>query len=186
MITDTAPPPDLTETLLSSEIVYQGRLLQVNCDRVSLPNGGESTREYIVHPGAVVILPVFENGDVLLERQHRYPLRRDFIEFPAGKIDPGEDELRCGQRELREETGYEALQWSHVTTLYPCIGYANERLEFYHAQQLEFVGHARDSDEFLEVLRIPFGQAMGWLRSGKICETKTVVGLFWLDKWLHS
>jgi len=177
---------DFTETTLSSETVYQGRLLTVKRDRVGLPNGGESTREYIVHPGAVVVLPVFENGDVLLERQHRYPLRRDFIEFPAGKIDAGEDELQCGQRELREETGYEAQQWSHVTTLYPCIGYANERLEFFHAQQLNFVGHARDADEFLEVLRVPFDEAMAWLHSGKICETKTVVGLFWLEKLLRK
>jgi ADP-ribose pyrophosphatase len=120
----------------------------------------------------------------LLERQHRYPLHRDFIEFPAGKIDPGEEDLSCGQRELREETGYQAQLWTHVATLYPCIGYANERMEFFHAQQLEYVGHARDSDEFLEVLRVPFDEAIGWLRSGKICETKTVVGLFWLEKLL--
>lgn len=173
---------DLTETELSSETVYQGRLLHVKCDRVRLPSGHESTREYIVHPGAVVILPVFENGDVLLERQHRYPLHRDFIEFPAGKIDPGEDDLTCGKRELREETGYEAREWSHVTTLYPSIGYANERLEFYCARQLEFVGGDRDVDEFLEVLRVPFDEAMAWLESGKICETKTVVGMFWLQK----
>jgi len=185
MTSEPQTPTDFTETTLSSETVYQGRLLQVKCDRVGLPNGGESTREYIVHPGAVVVLPVFDNGDVLLERQHRYPLRRDFIEFPAGKIDPGEDELRCGQRELREETGYEARAWSHVTTLYPCIGYANERLEFFLAQQLEFVGHARDVDEFLEVLRVPFAEAMAWLHDGKICETKTVVGMFWLEKLLH-
>ena len=175
-------PIELTETTLSSETVYQGRLLQVNCDRVRLPNGDESTREYIVHPGAVVILPVFENGDILLERQHRYPLHRDFIEFPAGKIDADEDDLNCGKRELLEETGYEANDWMHVTTLYPCIGYANERLEFYRAQQLVHVGHARDADEFMEVMRIPFGEAMDWLKRGKICETKTVVGLFWLEK----
>lgn len=173
---------NLTEIELSSETVYQGRLLHVKCDRVRLPSGHESTREYIVHPGAVVILPVFENGDVLLERQHRYPLHRDFIEFPAGKIDPGEDDLACGKRELREETGYEAGDWSHVTTLYPSIGYANERLEFYCARQLEFIGGERDVDEFLEVLRVPFDKAMAWLESGKICETKTVVGMFWLHK----
>lgn len=177
---------NFTETELSSETVYQGRLLHVKCDRVRLPNGGESTREYIVHPGAVVILPVFENGDVLLERQHRYPLHRDFIEFPAGKIDPGEDDLTCGKRELREETGYEAGEWSHVTTLYPCIGYTNERLEFYCARQLEFISVERDADEFLEVLRVPFEEAMAWLKSGKICETKTVVGLFWLEKLLSA
>ena len=149
MTQNSSPLTDLTETTLSSETVYQGRLLQVKCDRVALPNGGESTREYIVHPGAVVILPVFENGDVLLERQHRYPLHRDFIEFPAGKIDAGEDDLTCGKRELREETGYEARDWLHVTTLYPCIGYANERLEFYCARDLVHVGHQRDADEFL-------------------------------------
>ena len=175
---------DLTETTLSSETVYQGRMLQVKCDRVRLPDGGESTREYIVHPGAIVILPVFENGDILLERQHRYPLHRDFIEFPAGKIDHGEEDLSCGKRELREETGYEANEWKHITTLYPCIGYADERLEFYRAQGLIQVGHARDADEFLEILRVPFGEAMDWLKSGKICETKTVVGLFWLEKLL--
>lgn len=175
-------PSDLTETELSSETVYQGRLLHVKCDRVRLPGGGESTREYIVHPGAVVILPVFENGDVLLERQHRYPLHRDFIEFPAGKIDSGESDLACGKRELLEETGYQARDWSHVTTLYPSIGYATERLEFYCAQQLEFIGVKRDADEFLEVMRVPFQEARAWLESGKICETKTVVGLFWLEK----
>lgn len=180
------PETDLTEATLSSETVFNGRLLQVKCDRVRLPGGGESTREYIVHPGAVVVLPVFENGDLLLERQHRYPLHRDFIEFPAGKIDPGEDDLFCGQRELREETGFIAHEWTHLTTVYPCIGYANERLEFYHAQRLEHVGHARDQDEFLEVMRVPFNDAMDWLMSGKICETKTVVGLFWLDKLLHQ
>ena len=182
MTSESILPADFTETTLTSETVYQGRLLQMKCDCVSLPDGRESTREYIVHPGAVVILPVFDNGDVLLERQHRYPLHRDFIEFPAGKIDPGEEDLSCGQRELREETGYQAQLWTHVTTLYPCIGYANERMEFFQAQQLEYVGHARDSDEFLEVLRVPFDEAMDWLRSGKICETKTVVGLFWLEK----
>jgi len=182
MTQNSSSATDLTETTLSSETVYQGRLLHVKCDRVALPGGGESTREYIVHPGAVVILPVFENGDVLLERQHRYPLHRDFIEFPAGKIDAGEDDLTCGKRELREETGYEARDWLHVTTLYPCIGYANERLEFYRARELVHVGHQRDADEFLEILQIPFGVAMDWLKTGKICETKTVVGLFWLER----
>jgi len=186
MTSESNVPADFTETTLSSETVYQGRLLHVKYDRVVLPGGGESTREYIVHPGAVVILPVFENGDVLLERQYRYPLHRDFIEFPAGKMDPDEDALTCGKRELREETGFEAQRWTHLTTLYPCIGYANERMEFYHAQHLNYVGHARDADEFLEVLRVPFSEALEWISSGKICETKTVVGMLWLDRLLNS
>lgn len=175
-------PADFTETTIDTETVFQGNLLHVKRDRVRLPDGSESAREYILHPGAVIILPVFENGDVLLERQYRYPLRRDFIEFPAGKIDPGEADLACAKRELREETGYEAQEWTHVTTLFPCIGYADERMEFYRARQLVHVGHARDADEFLEILRVPFAEAMAWLENGKICESKTVVGLFWLEK----
>jgi ADP-ribose pyrophosphatase len=177
---------DLTETPLSSETVFQGRLMHVKRDRVRLPDGGESSREYIVHPGAVVILPVFDNGDVLLERQHRYPLHRDFIEFPAGKIDPGESDLECAKRELLEETGYTASDWQHLTTLYPCIGYADERMEFYLAKGLRYSAHARDADEFLEVFRLPFAEALAWLGDGRICETKTVVGLFWLDRLLRA
>ncbi len=178
--------PDLTETELASETVFKGRLMHVKCDRVRLPDGRESTREYIVHPGAVVVIPVFDNGDLLLERQHRYPLHRDFIELPAGKIDPGEDDLACARRELEEETGYSAAEWREVTTIYPCIGYSDERLAFYLAKGLKEGNHGRDHDEFLEILRVPFGEAMDWLRSGKICETKTVIGLFWLEKMLQQ
>jgi ADP-ribose pyrophosphatase len=178
--------PDLSELELSSETVYAGRLLQVRKDDVRLPDGGVSSREYIVHPGAVVVIPLFDNGDLLLERQHRYPLRRDFIEFPAGKIDPGEEELTCAQRELREETGYSAESFEYLTTVYPCIGYADERLVFYLARGLTHVGHSPDEDEFLEILRAPFEQAMEWLRRGVICETKTVAGLFWLEKVLRE
>lgn len=173
---------DLTETELSSETVFKGRLMHVKCDRVRLPDGKESTREYIVHPGAVVVIPVFDNGDLLLERQHRYPLRRDFIELPAGKIDAGEDDLSCAKRELEEETGYTAAEWREVTTIYPCIGYSDERLAFYLARGLTEGKHGRDHDEFLEILRVPFGEAMDWVRNGKICETKTAIGLFWLEK----
>lgn len=177
-----AEPIDLTETELASETVFQGRLMHVKRDRVRLPDGGESTREYIVHPGAVVVIPVFDNGDLLLERQHRYPLRRDFIEFPAGKIDPGEADLVCAKRELEEETGYTASEWRAVTTIYPCIGYSDERLVFYLATGLTEGNHGRDHDEFLEVFRLPFAEAMQWVKTGRICETKTVIGLFWLEK----
>jgi ADP-ribose pyrophosphatase len=179
------PSPDLTETELASESVFQGRLLHVKRDRVRLPDGVESTREYIVHPGAVVIIPVFENGDLLLERQHRYPLRRDFIELPAGKIDAGESDLDCARRELEEETGYTAAEWREVTTIYPCIGYSDERLAFYLARGLKEGNHGRDPDEFLDIFRLPFGEAMQWLRDGRICETKTVLGIFWLEKMLE-
>ena len=160
-------PPDLHETELSSETVFKGRLMHVKLDRVRLPDGSESTREYIVHPGAVVVIPVFENGDLLLERQHRYPLHRDFIELPAGKIDAGEADLTCAKRELEEETGYTASEWREVTTIYPCIGYSDERLAFYLARGLVEGNHGRDPDEFLEILQVPFGVAMDWVATAR-------------------
>jgi ADP-ribose pyrophosphatase len=174
---------DLTEHMLSSETVYQGRLLHAKLDRVRLPNGHESSREYVLHPGATVILPLFDNGDLLLERQHRYPLHRDFIELPAGKIDPDEADLVCAQRELLEETGYVAEEWNYLMTQYPCIGYSNERLVYYLARGLKHVGDNLDHDEFLEILRVPFTEALEMVRDGRICEAKTVMGLLWLDRF---
>jgi ADP-ribose pyrophosphatase len=177
---------DLSESQLSSRTVFKGRLLHVKEDTVLLPNGRETVREYIEHPGAVVIVPLFENGDILLERQYRYPLRRDFIELPAGKIDPGEDVLACGQRELLEETGYTASEWQYLTTAYPCIGYSDERLVYYLAGGLDYSGHQPDEDEFLEILRMPIGQALDMVKSGEICEAKTLIGLYWLEKILSE
>lgn len=174
---------DLTEHTLSSETVYQGRLLHAKLDRVRLPNGKESSREYLIHPGAAVIIPVFDNGDVLLERQHRYPLRRDFIELPAGKFDPNEAELACAQRELVEETGYVADEWTYLMTQHPCIGYSDERLVYYLARGLKHEGDRLDHDEFLEILRMPFTEALEMVRDGQICEAKTVMGLLWLDRF---
>ena len=175
--------PDLTEETLSTETVYQGRLLHARLDRVRLPNGKESSREYLVHPGAAVIIPLFDNGDVLLERQHRYPLHRDFIELPAGKFDPHETELACARRELQEETGYAADDWQYLATFYPCIGYSDERLVFYLARGLRHVGDGPDHDEFLEILRVPMADALEMVRDGRICEGKTVMGLLWLERF---
>lgn len=174
---------DLTEHTLDSHDEYQGRLLHVKKDRVRLPDGKESVREYIVHPGAAVILPMFENGDILLERQHRYPLHRDFLELPAGKFDPNEDELICAQRELQEETGYLAREWRTLPTFYPCIGYSDERLVYFLARDLEFSGEKRDEDEFLEILRVPFSVALAMVGDGRIDEAKTVMGLLWFARF---
>lgn len=174
--------PDLTETELESEWLCRGRLVQAKRDTVRLPNGHTSTREYLVHPGAAVILPVFDNGDLLLERQHRYACRRDFIEAPAGKLDPGESAEACARRELIEETGYEAGEMKFLFEFYPAIGYSDQKLYFFLASGLEPVSHQRDDDEFLEILRVPFAQALEMIRTGEICETKTVVALFWWDK----
>jgi ADP-ribose pyrophosphatase len=178
--------PDLTEHTLESRDEYRGRLLHVKKDRVRLPDGGESTREYIIHPGAAVIIPVFENGDILLERQHRYPLHRDFIELPAGKFDPDETELACAQRELQEETGYLATSWRELPTFYPCIGYANERLVYFLAEGLTYSGENMDDDEFLEILRVPLTEAITMIGDGRIDEAKTVMGLLWYERFGRS
>lgn len=170
---------DLSERELASERVYDGRLLRVRRDRVALPNGHESTREYITHPGAAVILALFDNGDLLLERQHRYPLRRDFIELPAGKFDPHETDLACAQRELLEETGYTARNWQVLPTFHPCIGYSDERLEYFVATGLTQVGAQLDADEFLEVLRVPFVEALAMVGDGRISDGKSAIGILW-------
>lgn len=183
--------PDLTEKQLSTRNVFDGRLLHVREDQVMLPNGKTATREYIAHPGAVVVVPVLDNGDILMVRQFRYPLKRDFYELPAGKIDPGEETLVCGQRELLEETGYAAKTWQLLTTIHPCIGYSDERILIYLAQGLSEHGHRRDEDEFLENVRLPLATAMEWVRDGRISDVKTMVGLFWAEKiienkWVHA
>lgn len=175
-------PADFTETLVTSETVFEGRLLQVRRDAVRLPDGGLATREYIHHPGAAMIVAQPDPDTILLERQFRYPLGRHFIELPAGKIDAGEAPLATAQRELREECGYTAQEWRHLATLHPCIGYADERIELYLARDLTHVGNALDDGEFLEVMTVPLAQALAWVRDGTITEAKAVTGLLWAEK----
>lgn len=175
---------DLTEKQLSSQTVYQGGLLHVKEDQVQLPNGQSAQREYILHPGAVVIIPLLANGEIVLERQYRYPLRRDLYELPAGKLDQGESPLACGQRELLEETGYRAASWKYLATIHPCIGYSNESMSLFLAQDLSEGAHQRDGDEFLETFTLPLTEALEWVRRGRITDVKTVIGLFWAEKIL--
>ena len=173
---------DFTEETLSSRKVYDGALLHVRADTVRLPDGSEGVREYIEHPGAVMMLAFVDDRTLLLERQFRYPLRRHFIELPAGKIERGEEFLRTAQRELREECGYEAAEWHHLATVHPCIGYADEHIELYLARGLTHVGHAFDEGEFLEVLHVRVDEALRWVREGRITEIKAITGLLWADK----
>jgi len=175
-------PADFTETQVSSETVFEGKLLQVLRDSVRLPDGGLATREYIRHPGAAMIIAQPDPDTILLERQFRYSLGRHFIELPAGKIDTGEAPLATAQRELREECGYTAQEWRHLATLHPCIGYADERIELYLARELNHVGNALDDGEFLEVITVPLAQALDWVRDGTITEAKAVTGLLWAEK----
>jgi ADP-ribose pyrophosphatase len=174
---------DFTEKKISSRAAYRGGLLQVNEDEVELPGGGHARREYVVHPGAALILPLFDDGCVLLERQFRYPANQHFYELPAGKFDPGEPALETAKRELLEETGYVAAEWRALGRLFPCIGYSNEVIEFFLARKLEFRGAQQlDEGEFLETLRLPLQEAVDWVRRGRINDIKTMLGLLMAEK----
>ena len=173
---------DFTEKRLSGESVFEGRLLQVRRDRVLLPDGAEAQREYIIHPGAVVIIAFTDRQELVMERQFRYPLGREFFELPAGKIDPGEDPAQTARRELAEETGYLASRWRHLALIHPSIGYSNERIEIFLAEDLSAAPAKLDDEEFLEVFTLPLGTAIEWVRSGRITDTKSIAALFWAEK----
>lgn len=177
---------DLTEHCISSQTIASGGMLTVKCDQVRLPNGNISQREYVLHPGAVVIVPILLNGHVILERQFRYPLHQVFIELPAGKIDAGEDVLTTGQRELLEETGYSATDWVKLGIQHPCIGYSNEVIHMYLAQGLSAGEHRRDEDESLEVFDISFEDCLSMIQTGQITDGKTIAALFFAEKYLAS
>lgn len=176
----------LKEVRIDSTLAYDGSFLKVQRDTVRLPNGQPATREYIKHPGAVVILPLFDDGSVLMERQFRYPLDRVFIEFPAGKIDPGEAPLACAKRELLEETGYTATDWQFVCTIHNAIAYADEHLDLYVARGLIAGERKLDDEEFLDTFKATPDDLLKWIREGKITDVKTVIGAFWLEKILNG
>jgi ADP-ribose pyrophosphatase len=172
---------DLTEHFVAGEEVYSGRLLKVHRDRVRLPDGKEAVREYIRHPGAVAIVALFDDGRVLLERQYRYPHRREFIEIPAGKLDPGESHLVTAKRELLEETGYVAADWRPLGVIHNAIAYSDEGIELWLAQGLELRGQKLEPGEFLEVITLPVAEAREMVRDGRITDAKTICGLLWLE-----
>lgn len=174
---------DFTETTVSSRLAYDGGLLKVKRDEVRCPDGHIAWREYVLHPGAVMVLAFVDERTVLLERQFRYPKGRHFIELPAGKLEPGEAPLVTARRELIEECGYEASEWSSVATLDPCIGYSNEVIHLYAARGLRHVGAKLDVGEHLETFEATIDQAVEWIREGHITDTKTVFGLLWWDRF---
>ncbi|MBU6492563.1 MAG: NUDIX hydrolase [Burkholderiales bacterium] len=174
----------LIETRIDGETLFEGNFLTLKRDRVRLPDGKEATREFLEHPGAVMVIPLFDDGQVLMERQFRYPLRQVMCEFPAGKLDADESPLFCAQRELLEETGYSAGRWQRITRIHPVISYSTEFIDIFLARDLSAGQRQLDDGEFLETFTMPATQLLDWVRCGQVSDVKTVIGAFWLEKIL--
>jgi ADP-ribose pyrophosphatase len=168
----------LEETRIDGRRVYDGVLLHVRRDTVRLPDGGTATREYVVHPGAVLVVPVQADGRLVVERQFRYPLNRVLVEFPAGKLDPGEAPLAAAKRELLEEAGYTAERWKHLGRIHPVVGYSSEVIEIFAADDLLHVGRQLDHGEFLDLDTMTVDAMLDALDRGEITDGKTVAALF--------
>jgi ADP-ribose pyrophosphatase len=182
----TLDPADthLHETQVESQQVYKGHFLDVRRDVVRLPNGRSAQREYIVHPGAVMVVPILDDGRLVVERQYRYPLGRVILEFPAGKLDAGEAPLRCGIRELQEETGYTAKEWARAGILHNAIAYSNEGIEVWFARGLSLGERKLDDGEFLDVGTASVAELNLSARRGELTDAKTLIGLNWYQLWL--
>ncbi|WP_423196532.1 MULTISPECIES: NUDIX domain-containing protein [unclassified Cupriavidus] len=176
----------LTETCVASATIHRGKFLTLRHDIVRLPDGKQAGREYVLHPGAVMMIPLFDDGTVLMERQFRYPIGEVMVEFPAGKLDPEEGAQRCGERELLEETGYRAARWDYLTRIHPVISYSTEFIDLFLARDLTAGQAALDDGEFLETFITPAGQVIDWVRQGRITDVKTIIGAFWLEKILSG
>lgn len=176
----------LSELKIGSEDILKGSFLQVRRDTVRLPDGTAAQREYIVHPGAVMIVAQLSDGRVVLERQYRYPVQAVMIEFPAGKLDAGEASLVCAQRELQEETGYSARQWAKAGVLHPVISYSTEFIDIWFARELTLGDRKLDEGEFLDVFTATPVELLDWCRSGQVTDAKTLAGVLWLHNLLSG
>lgn len=178
---------DLIEVKRSSENIFDGTLLHVRRDTVCLPNGKQAVREWIHHPGAAAVLPVLPNGNVILVRQFRYPIGQVTLEVPAGKLDAvGEDPLHCAQRELSEETGYTAERYEKLTTIATTVGFSNEYIHLYLARDLTVGAQHTDADEFVNVVSMPFSDALAMVGSGEIIDAKTMISLMMAQEHLSN
>jgi ADP-ribose pyrophosphatase len=181
----TQPDRHLIEEKVSGEEILKGRFLHAFRDTVRLPDGNTATREYIVHPGAVMMIPLLDDGSLVMERQFRWPMGRVMVEFPAGKLDgPQEDVLECAKRELLEETGYTAREWARAGQLHPVISYSTEFIDIWFCRGLALSEAKLDDEEFLEVFTTKPQQLFDWCRDGTVTDSKTLVGAFWLQNFL--
>tara|TARA_B100000886_G_C20407342_1_gene485435 strand:- start:915 stop:1454 length:540 start_codon:yes stop_codon:yes gene_type:complete len=174
----------MKEKTLHSKCVFKGSLLDVRNDEVIFPNGSKSTREWINHPGAVCCIPVLENGDICLIRQFRYAVKKYVIELPAGKLESGEMPIDCARRELEEEIGFEANKIRFLTMFYPAVGFVNEEMHLFLAEDLKKTNTNFDEDEFIELIPKTLDQAVEMIYSGEITDAKTIIGLVWAQKLL--
>lgn len=179
----SAGDPRLRPDCVQSEQAWQGQFLDVRCDQARLPDGSVGRREYLVHPGAVMVVPLLDDGRVVIERQYRYPMGREMIEFPAGKLDAGESTWTCARRELAEETGYTAAEWARAGVLHNAIAYSTEGIEVWFARGLTPGGRQLDHGEFLEVEIASVDELDRLARDGVLTDAKTLIGLMWLQNW---
>ena len=183
---ETNTDAHLVEHTLEQVEVLKGHFLHAFRDQVRLPNGDTTTREYVIHPGAVMIIAMLDDGRLVMERQYRYPVKQVMIEFPAGKLDAGEDRLACAQRELLEETGYRAKEWAHAGVLHPVISYSTEFIDIWFARGLTLGERRLDEGEFLDVFTATPDALMRWARDGQLTDAKTLTGLLWLQNHLSG
>ena len=176
---------NLEEKKISSAKIFEGKLINLFLDDVKLPNGEKSTREWVDHPGAACVVPILPTGDICLIRQYRYAPKQEFIEIPAGKLDKGELPLDCAKRELAEEIGYVANKLTFLTRIYPAIGFSNEVMWMYLGEDLVKTKRRLDSDEFLELAPFSAEEAFRMIKSGKIVDVKTMIGIMWYHQLIN-
>jgi ADP-ribose pyrophosphatase len=176
----------LREERIASEPLFEGSFLRARRDTVRLPDGHTATREYVLHPGAVVVVPLRDDGRVVMERQYRYPVGRVMTEFPAGKLDAGEDPWLCGQRELLEETGYTAREWGYAGAMHLAIAYSTEIIHIYFARGLSSGARQLDHGEFLDVITATPEEVLAWCREGVVTDAKSQTCALWMQNVLSG
>ena len=174
----------LREHTLKREELLKGHFLHVVRETVRLPDGAQASREFVLHPGAVAVVPLLDDGRIVLERQYRHATGQVMIEIPAGKLDAGEGALACGQRELLEETGYVAHEWAYAFTMYPTVAYSDEAIQIWFARGLQLQQARLDAGEFLEVISATPEEFLGWCRDGQVRDSKTLAAALWVQNLL--